>query len=292
MVGAAFATRRPATAGVLLCALILGACGGERGRAAPSADTAPPAAQADTTGSPGQTAQVAGPDPLEYYARLAGIDSAPASPLLELAIGGGYTDSAVLAALEPWLRAARSLDAPRRAAALIAADLVVARWSCPIPEPDRRETDSEGYRQWREQVSGRPVTREELEEARRAEEPSGEPVAAGQDALTSLEALGARFNVQTESGEGVEAHCLYRRNWAAEALALDSLHAVGDSALAELLLSDVALGGPTACSLNRQWVISEAERLLQGMTDSTLVAQLHSLLVDARREAPPDLQWC
>lgn len=221
-------------------------------------------------------------DLVEYLVRRAGIDSAQASLLLQLVSQGVYSDSALVAALEPWLGAARTLDAPQRAAALVAADLVLAHWVCPIPEPDRREIDLEGCRRWHEQVSGRPVGQEELERLCGAPERPERLEAAGEETETRelLEALGARFSVQSESGEGVEAHCLYRRNWLAEALALDSVNALGDSARAMILLSGV-LGGGSACGMDERRVIAEAERLLQRVTDRALLTELHFLLGDA-----------
>lgn len=285
---------RTAPASVLLGVLILGvSCGEPRstGAGTGSARQSAPldttgrqgqASQADTTRSPGTAAQSVDLDLVEYLVRRAGIDSAQASLLLQLASQGVYSDSALVAALEPWLGAARTLDAPQRVAALVAADLVLAHWVCPIPEPDRREIDLEGCRRWHEQVSGRPVGQEELESLCGAPERPERLEAAGEETetLDLLEALGARFSVQSESGEGVEAHCLYRRNWLAEALALDSLNAFGDSARAMILLSRDVLGGGSSCGMDERWVIAEAERLLQRVTDRTLLAELHFLLGD------------
>lgn len=293
--------RRPAGLGILLSIVALDGCGGEPRRAAVGTESPRPAAQTDSAGSPGQCAQAAGLDPVEYFACLTGITIAQASPLLRLVTLGTYNDSAVVAALEPWIGAARSLAAPRRAAALLAADLVVARWVCPIPEPDTSRYDHDGERRWMEEVSGQrreqdegeePEPREEAEQL--PEEPQPEEQAreeSQESALDRLVALGAGLRVQSESGEGLEAHCLYTRNWATEALALVSLRVLGDSAYAMLLLRGDALGDIN-CPLPHQWVISEAQRLRQRVTDSTTLAQLDSLLAAARSGPPPHLQWC
>jgi hypothetical protein len=95
---------------------------------------------------------------------------------------------------------------------------------------------------------------------------------------------GARFLWQREAGEGVEEHCLYTNNWLAEALALDSLQAFGDSGRAMLLVSGLARGGGYGCGLG-EWVVSEGERLLQTVSDRPLLAELHFMLGDALDES-------